>query len=209
VIHRDIETKVVSIQGETLDCGMFQTWIEPAGYPPMPKEAYCISRDTHNLSLSQTKYFSIRYRDFAPFLDQSIPWTITASKGSQTRCRIKIQQLDQAALDDAAMTPPSDASPTSPAPNIWATHSGETTPTNTGKVPIPRAIKASHAGGKVEIFFLISRTGAVIDVEPLSAPTPELEELGIQMVKSWSYKPVLRNGRPLEVISVANLDLQF
>jgi len=206
---RDIQTDVRSIQGAVLDCGAFQGWIEPPEYPAMPPDVYCVSRDTGALALRQTERFSVRYQDYVPFQGQSIARRITASKGPHVRCRIKIEQLDQVALDDAAMAPPPDASSTSPEPNIWATKASETTPIKTGKVTVPPALKASHAEGLVEVFILISRTGSVIDVEPLFSVSPDLEDIAEQTVKTWSYRPILRDGKPIEVIRIARLPLQF
>jgi hypothetical protein len=207
--HRDIQTNMRSVQGVLLDCGAFQGWIEPPGYPAMPPDVFCVSRDTGDLALRQTERFSVRYQDYAPFQGQSIARGITASKGQHVRCRMSIEQLDQGTLDDAAMGPPLDASPTSPEPNIWATKDFETIPTKMGKVPVPPALKASHASGLVEVFILISRTGSVIDVEPFFSMSADLEDIAEQTAKTWTYKPILRNGKPIEVIRIARLPLQF
>jgi Gram-negative bacterial TonB protein C-terminal len=212
ISRRNLQTSTTSIHGDLLDCGAFQDWIEPRGYPSMPMDTFCVSRATGNLALRQSERFSVRYEDYAPFLNQSIARRITASKGTHVRCRMKIEQLeqlDQAVLDPAEMTPPADASHTSPEPNIWATKAGETTPIAKGKVPTPPALKASHAEGLVEVFALISRTGSVIEVEPLFSLSPDLEDIALQMVKTWSYKPILRDGKPIEVITLVRLPLQF
>jgi hypothetical protein len=208
-VQRDIQTNMRSIEGTVLDCGGFQGWIEPPGYPAMPPDVYCVSRDSGDLALRQTERFSVRYQDYATFQGQSIARRITASKGRRERCLITIEQLDRVALDDAAMAPPPDASLTSPEPNIWATKTIETTPLKTGKVAVPPALKAAHAQGLVEVFILISRTGSVIDVEPLFSMSPDLEDIAEQTVKTWSYKPILRNSKPIEVITIARLPLQF
>jgi hypothetical protein len=206
---KQLQTTATSIQGELLDCGAFQGWIEPPGYPPMPMENFCISRTTGNLVLKQTERFSVRYEDYASFLNQSIARRITASKGFHVRCRIKIEQLDQAVLGDAEMTPPPDATHASPEPSIRATKTAETTPIARGKVPPPPALKKSHAEGLVEVFILISRTGSVIDEEPLLSPSPDLEDIAMQMLKTWSYNPILRDGKPSEVITLVRLPLHF
>jgi hypothetical protein len=209
IIHRQLQTTAVPLQGEILDCGGFQGWIEPPGYPAMPLDVFCVSRDKGDLALRQTERFSVRYQDYAPFLNQSIARRITASKGPHVRCRIKIVQLDQAVLDDAEMTAPPDASTTSPEPNIWATNRNETIPLKIGKVPVPPELKAAHASGLVEMFILISRTGSVTDVEPFLSTSPDLEDVAEQTVKAWTYKPILRNGKPIEVIRLERLPLQF
>jgi hypothetical protein len=198
----------MSLQGDVLDCGSFVFEIGPPEFPAPPRDGFCVSRDTGNLVLRQTENVSIRYRDFAPFLDKSIPRTISASKGSQVRFRIKIEHLDQSTLDDAAMTAPPDASPTSPEPNIWSTKPGETTPIHkpASKLVAPPEVSASHASGPVVLYVLISRTGAVIDAEPIAAPTPAVGEFVTQFVRGWTYKPILRNGKPIEEIAHAFLN---
>jgi len=207
--RRLVQTNTMPFNDAVLDCGWIQNWIEPPGYPPMPMDGFCTSRDSGDLVVRQTKRFIVQYQDYAPFLNQSIARTITATKNSQVRCRIKIEQLDQAVLDDAAMAAPLNASPTSPEPNIWATKTGETTPVKTRKVAYPPVLKASHASGLVEEFILISRTGEVIEVEPFFASSPDLEDIGIQTARASTYKPILRDGKPLEVIKLVRSWLQF
>jgi hypothetical protein len=209
IVQRAVEPGARALQGDVLDCGMFVMELGPAGYPPPPKDNFCVSRDTGNLVLRQTAGLSIRFRDFAPFLDKSIARTISASKGPQVRFRIKIEQLDQATLDDAAMTAPADASPTSPEPNIWSTQPGETTPAQTTKVPAPPELKASHAAGPVVLYVLISRTGAVTDVEPIIAASPALADYAAQVVRGYKYTPILRQGKPLEEIAHAYFNFKF
>jgi hypothetical protein len=207
--QRAVEASARALQNDVLDCGMFVMELGPAGYPVPPKENFCVSRDTGNLVMRQTGGVSIRFRDFAPFLDKSIARTISASKGPQARFRIKIEQMDQATLDDAAMTAPADASPTSPEPNIWATQPGETTPAQTTKVPVPAELKASHAAGPVVLYVLISHTGKVTDVEPVIAASPALAEYAMQLARGYKYTPILRQGKPLEEIAHAYFNFKF
>lgn len=209
ILNRTVEPHAMALQGDVLDCGMFTFEIGPAAFPQPPKDNFCISRDTGNLVMRQTAGISIRFRDFQPFLDRSIPRMISASKGPQVRFRIKIEQLDQATLDDAAMTPPADASETSPEPNIWATQPGETTPLQTTKVAVPPDLKASHATGPVVLYVLISKTGTVTDVEPIIAASPELAAYAMQVARGYMYKPILRHGKPLEEIAHAWFNFKF
>jgi hypothetical protein len=206
--QRVVEPRAVALQGHVMDCGMVVMEGGPAGYPPL-RDNFCVSRDSGNLVLRQTGGFSIRFHDFAPFLDKSIARTISASKGPQARFRVKIEQLDQATLDDAAMTAPAGASPTSPEPNVWATQPGETTPAQTTKVPVPAELKASHAAGPVVLDVLISRTGAVTDVEPVLAASPALADYAMQIAKGYKYTPILRQGKPLEEIAHAYFNFKF
>lgn len=207
--RRKLQTSTVSNQGEVLDCGAYQFWIEPPGYPPMPMDEFCVSRATGNIALRQMQNFTIQYEDYSPFLKQAIARRITASKGGHVRSLIKIDLLDQAALEEAQITPPPDASHTSPEPKIWATETSETTPVATPRIFPPNHLAASHARGVAEIFVLISRTGSVIDVEPFRSSSADIEKFATQMVKAWRYKPILRDGKPIEVIDLVHLPLQF
>ena len=209
ILARNVETTAMSLQGDALDCGMFVLARGPTAYPQPPKDNFCVSRGTGNMILRQTDGISIRFRDFAPFLDKSIPRTISGSKGPQVRFRINIQQLDQATLEDAEMAAPEDASLTSPAPNVWATTSEETSPIKTTKVPIPPELKASHASGPVVLEVLISQTGAVTDVEPIFASSPALADYAIQLARGYTYKPILRHDKPLEEIAHAWFNFKF
>ena len=135
--------------GDVLDCQAYSMEIWPAASPQSPNERFCVSRATSDLVLRNTMNLTIRYSDFAPFLDKSIARTITGSQGSQVRFRVKIEQLDQASLPDEEMTAPADAFPFSPEPNRWATKPEETQPVRTSsEVDVPRALRASHAAGQ-------------------------------------------------------------
>jgi hypothetical protein len=211
ILSRNVETTALSLQGDLLDCGMFVLEIGPAAYPQSPKDTFCVSRNTGNMVLRQTHGISIRYHDFAPFLDKSIPRTISASKGSQARFRIKIEQLDQSTPDDTAMAAPADASLTSPAPNDWATQPEETSPVHSSTLMLqpPHELKASHVSGPVVLYILISRTGAISDVEPIYAPSPALADFATQVVRGWTYKPILRHDKPIEKLAHAYLNFKF
>jgi hypothetical protein len=207
--RRKLQTTSAAMQGEVLDCGAYQSWIEPQGYPPMPMDDFCVSRATGDIRLRRTQDFTIRYEDYSPFLKQAIARKITASEGTQVRCQIKIDLLDQAVLNEAQLTPPPDASQVSPEPKIWATQGRETTPVSTPRIFPPNHLAASHARGVAEIFVLISRTGSVIDLEPFRSSSADIEKFATQYVKAWRYKPIMRDGKPLEVITLVRLPLQF
>ncbi len=179
------------------------------GLPQPPNDRFCVSRATSNLVLRDTENLTIRYTDFAPFLDKSIARTITGSQGSQVRFRIKVEQLDQASLPEEQMVAPADASPFSPEPNRWATKPEETRPKIAVKVDVPPALKADHAAGQVLLYVLISRTGSVMDIEPLFATSPELVSYATQVVRAYSYTPIMRNGKPIQEIATSFLAFKF
>jgi hypothetical protein len=211
ILHRKPQaTSVVSLpNGDTLDCQGYVFEIGPPGFPQPPNDRFCVSRASNDLVLRHTSNLTIRFSDFAPFHDKSIAHTITGSQGSQVRFRVKVEQLDQAGFPDEQMTAPANASLTSPEADIWATTPEETHPTHDVRVNVPPALKASHASGAVELYVLISRSGRVTDVEPRFAASPELASYAIQVVNGYSYKPIMRNGKPIQEISTSFLMFKF
>ena len=193
IIGRKLETSSVGVGDATLNCGTFQFYLEPprSPYPSAPKEMFCVSNATHDLVLRRTLAFTIEYKGFAPFLGRSIAREIVASEDGVVRCRIHIAQLDEAKLDDSALTPPPSASPLSPGPEWRSTSAAELTPkrgaTGTSGVPVTGLA-------------LISSTGTVKDYEPLYAPSPEIAARVAGAVKHWKYAPIVRQGEPVETI---------
>jgi hypothetical protein len=54
---------------------------------------------------------------------------------------------------------------------------------------------------------LISRTGAVKDVDILYAPSPAYGQAATKAVKQWTYAPIVHNGRLVEGIMELRLKL--
>lgn len=211
IIHRTPQsTNVVSLSGgDTLDCQAYAMEIGPPGYPQPPGQRFCVSRATGDLVLRHIENLTFRYSDFAPFLDKSIARTITGSQGSQVRFRVKVEQVDQASLPGDQMTAPADASLTSPKPDIWSTKPEETEPVHAGKVNAPPALKARHAQGQVVLYVLISRSGKVTDAEPRFAASAELASYATQVVSAYTYKPIIRNGKPIQEIATSFFTFKF
>lgn len=209
IARRDMDTTVMQQEGKTLDCGEYQFYVNPAGMPPAPKETYCVARGTRDLVLRQTQYFSVQFGQFEPALGRSIPRTIVATQGAGTqaavvRCRIHVEQVDQQALDDAALMPPADASPVSPAPEWYALSRKENTPLHNVTPVWPSGVKASETGA-VSLRVAISRTGAVKDIEVVYAPAPEFAKAAVDAVKQWTYAPIVRRDKPVEAMTAVVL----
>jgi TonB family protein len=200
IARRDIETSVMQSEGKTLDCGAYQFFVNPTGMPPAPKETFCVARGTRDLVLRQTQYFSIQYAQFEPFLGRSIPRSIVATRDVVVRIRIHVEQVDQQALDNAALTPPADASPVTPAPEWYSLTQKEATPLHKVTALWPLGMKPA-AAGPVSLRILISRTGTIKDMEVIYAPAPEFGQAAMDAVKQWTYAPILRRDKPVEVMT--------
>jgi hypothetical protein len=203
--RKDLEASTMQIEGSDLDCGMFQLYVSPPPFPSEPKEALCVSRPDLDLEFTQTLVFSVHYQSFAPFLGRSIPRDITAYEGSVVRCRIHMEQVDQQALDDEALAPPANGSLVKPGPEWRSTTPEEDSPkrlTLASGMAIPQG---DHAAAYGEFLVLRSRTGAVIDVQPIYAPKPELAQTAADALKQWIFRPLVRQGEPVETISTVHL----
>lgn len=203
-------TNVISLAGgDMLDCQAFILEIGPRQYPPIPNDRFCVSRATGDLVLRHTQNLTIRYSDFKPFADKSIARSIEGSQGSLIPFLVNVEVLDQASLPAEQMVAPTNASRFSPEPDRWATEPEKTRPVRTDKPVAPPALKASHASGVVELFYLISSSGDVTDVETRFATSPELSSYAAQAARAQHFKPIMRDGKPIQEIASAYLTLVF
>ena len=73
-------------------------------------------------------------------------------------------------------------------------------------MPYPSEARAKGIQGKVVVRVSISETGTVQNAEAVSGD-PILTAAAIESIKSWKFKPFIKNGKPIEVSS--NLPLTF
>lgn len=62
----------------------------------------------------------------------------------------------------------------------------------------PRTARQSHISGDVRLLVIIGTDGKVLSVTPQSGPQ-ELVPGSVEAVRQWEYKPVLLNGKAMEV----------
>jgi len=75
-----------------------------------------------------------------------------------------------------------------------------------GKNPkYPSDAKKAHIEGRVVLMATISDSGNVEALCVIQGPT-ELRQSAVDAVKTWRYKPVERNGQPVEVKTQINVD---
>jgi len=208
--HRVYQYQARQLGTQAMDCESYQFlgWYTYRSHDGRviaskpPAEVECFSQETHDFILKQTEHLNGRYLNFAPFHETSIARMISVTQGSVVRARAHITMLEDAALDDAALTPPADASPVTPGSN-WITETAEEEhPLQTGPLPEVDQKQLKKTTENLEVMILVSRTGVVIDAEPMESPTPELMKDALEAARKWSYKPILREGRPVETIHV-------
>lgn len=74
-----------------------------------------------------------------------------------------------------------------------------------GQMPqYPAIAKAAGIQGTVVLRATISREGKVTDLQVVSGP-PMLQSAALAAVRTWTYKPYLLNGRPVDVETQVNV----
>jgi TonB family protein len=76
------------------------------------------------------------------------------------------------------------------------------------RTPLCSAPVESHASGVVVLRAIVSKEGAVKDVQVVSA-AKSLEECSLAAVRGWRYKPYLLDGVPKEVETTIVLSMNF
>ena len=70
----------------------------------------------------------------------------------------------------------------------------------------PPLAKTARVQGTVKLQAIISRDGAIRDLQLISGP-PLLVQVAFEAVRQWRYKPTLLNGEPVEVAT--EIDVTF
>jgi TonB family protein len=63
----------------------------------------------------------------------------------------------------------------------------------------PGKARRKQIEGRVVLRALVSRDGAVRDVEPVKSPNDLLTEAAVAAVSSWRFRPALKDGEPVDV----------
>jgi TonB family protein len=88
--------------------------------------------------------------------------------------------------------------------------SADMTPANVIFSPAPAypaAASAAHVEGQVTVQAVVNPEGKVVSARALSGP-PELRDAATEAVQRWRYSPLLDNGKPVPVTTVAILDFK-
>ena len=63
----------------------------------------------------------------------------------------------------------------------------------------PEAARVDHIQGAVILMAMISPAGKITNVVRLASPDQSLTQAAMNAVKTWTYKPYLLYGKPVEV----------
>jgi TonB family protein len=71
----------------------------------------------------------------------------------------------------------------------------------------PAAASAARVEGQVTVQAVVNPEGKVVSARAVSGP-PQLREAATEAVQRWRYSPLLENGKPITVATVAILDFK-
>jgi periplasmic protein TonB len=72
------------------------------------------------------------------------------------------------------------------------------------KYTVPMRYDQVH--GTVEVSFVVDSKGDVVAPRILSAKDPRMAESALAAVRSWKYRPALRNGAPVPCLMIENIN---
>lgn len=74
----------------------------------------------------------------------------------------------------------------------------------------PESARQAHEQGTVKLEFTITQDGAVANATVLkSSGFPDLDDAALEAVQTWRYKPAQQDGKPIAVVSAANIKFQL
>ncbi len=171
--------------------------------------AYCFTANDPVLIASHLNgTLTTRYGKVQKFQNHNFPIRIDISYAGAKRVEAELETLSEVAADDGAFTPSADA--TEYVPRTTTIHSpvislGPLVVTRRVAPEYPIGARAAHIGGTVVVEATIDREGRIKDAHVLSSPDASLSAAALDAVRQWRYKPVVVNGRPMELGTKINV----
>jgi len=126
--------------------------------------------------------------------------TLANSQGKPSQT-ITVEQLDpQLGVDEAALSPPPDASPLRRRVSV----SSRVMQGNRISGDEPRYPLNTSVRGTVVLQATVNEQGTIEDLKAVSGP-PALQQAALEAVRGWRYKPYLFDGDPVQVQTTINV----
>jgi len=194
-----------------LDCIMLSQPIKNVAYPPLGLfPTFCFDRDktllraTFNYgSLLITRNHMGLFQGKSVVLDQAI------SLNNVPTIKAHLDKLVGAQLTSADFLPAAEMAKIEEGP--LTVPNGVMTGSVVTKInPIyPERAKANHVSGDVMLKALIGTDGRIHMLKLLSTPDPDLALASFAVVRQWTYKPYLLNGKPVSVDTTITTHFMF
>jgi len=74
----------------------------------------------------------------------------------------------------------------------------------------PDAAKKNHLEGSCVVRYTVGKNGRIIDIAILNhAIDPMFDEETLNTIRSWRYRPMMMNGKPVEVVHEVEVNYQY
>jgi len=74
----------------------------------------------------------------------------------------------------------------------------------------PDAAKKNHLEGSCLVRYTVGKNGRIIDIAILNhAVDPMFDEETLNTIRSWRYRPMMMNGKPVEVVHEVEVNYQY
>ncbi len=190
-----------------LVCATISGYQTPAGVRPFPAFSYCLEPNRPALLLSEPgspNPVQFRRNNITSFQGRFVPGDVVVVQDGKKLLEAHVEQLEQLEeIKEADLTPPDDAKPVPLRVNISAGVAAGMIQQKT--IPeYPANAKAAGVSGTVVLQVLIGKDGRIADLHVIGGPG-ELQRAAVDAVRTWTYKPYLLNGAPVEVSTTVNV----
>jgi TonB family protein len=185
----------------SLDCIMLTEPLRPLARSPLGLfPTYCLASGADRLVASYdfgSREITIQHQ--GRFLDHDVAVELEVGENNAVAAKAKVLSL-------VTFTPAADTflpGPELVAESIATARIGSAIVAGLkigGNVPVyPVEARENHVSGTVTLHAVIGRDGHVHRLRVKSAPDPDLAISALAAVRTWTYKPYLLNGDPVEV----------
>jgi len=168
--------------------------LEPAGTWKGATPTYCTDVDNRLIAMTG-QFFTIWRSDFRKYRDHEAPMDVKLSYEGRPALAMRVIELDALPEESVATDKIKDGSKRSLVPGkvIAGSIVKKKNP------DYPKEARKKHIGGSVVIAALISKQGTIAYLDVIASPNVLFSQSARDAVKTWTYKPYLLNGEPVEV----------
>ena len=184
-----------------LDCIMLNGPIASDAHPPLGTfPTYCLSKDSAALRVSfkHGNEFVVR-NIIGSFQGRSIATDISIQTGDIVHATAKIASLESIPAEAPVFTSTEGMEPTQAVRPHLAGNVLAGFKTGGAKPVYPQDAMQRRISGSVVLQALVGRDGHIQNLTLISSPDASLTQAAIAAVRTWTYKPYLFNGQPVEI----------
>ena len=210
ILHRENRkvngVKLICVSTRGIKAGSEKHEFTGSTYCLDPEKPSLLSRMNGVGTTSEVVYTRSSVQDFHGYY---VPKELELTVGGKRTVEAHLELIeDLAQEEDAFFLPPSDAVSTPVVKTVSISAGISHAILEHANAPdYPIAAKAAGISGTVVLTGKINKDGSVSDLKVVSGPK-ELQQAAMDSVRTWTYKPYLLNGEPVEVRTTINVVFQ-